>query len=120
MQWSNSLKRDVLNFMAPYEAYAITHSILGTGVIAVMDDVDGPSFTYDIDYVNNKYKLKQPIMIPITAGRTINNIKIYSFISGFIQSKLLYEIILEGDEIKEFPNGGALVIENLEINLIFE
>lgn len=119
MEWSNSLKRDVLNLMAPHEVISPTQSVLGVGIITLMDDIKGVSFTYDIDYANNKYKLKQPIMIPITEGRTINNIKIYSKEAN-TRGQPFYEIILEGDEIKEFPNGGALVIENLEINLIFE
>lgn len=117
MEWSNSLKNNVFKLMRTYTTTDIgglpSMNFNRFSIIAY----EGQSNIFGEfipDEINYKYELEQPIMIPIPAGTAVNSLKLK------YGNNLFYEIILEGDEIKEFPNGGALVIENLEINLIFE
>ena len=118
MQWSNSLKSDITKMGVNWEG--TTSTSYTTGLVFFVngdENSDMRVLIYLEPLEDGSYRLEteSSYMIPIKSGTTVNYLEATN-----TPGDLYYRINLEGDEIKEFPNGGALVIENIRINFNFE
>ena len=118
MEWSNSLKSDITKMGVDWGGNISKPSVRGFVFFVNGDESsDMSALIYLHPKTDGTYTLETEAsyIIPIKSGTTVNYLE-----ATKTNGDLYYRINLEGDEIKEFPNGGALVIEKIRINFNFE
>ena len=120
MNWGNRAIERALSLAFPTNVVNGDEKI-GEGYIMINQTgvtAEKIKINFTLDIPNKVIYLSTPVMLPVKPNTTVNFLNIEEFRTPtFIE---IYRVFLEGDEIKEFPNGGALIVESLRINFNFE
>lgn len=122
MNWGNRAIERALSLAFPTNVVNGDNKI-GEGYITINQtgvSAEKIKINFTLDIPNKVIYLSTPVMLPVKPNTTVNFLNIEEFRTsnaGYIE---IYRVFLEGDEIKEFPNGGALIVESLRINFNFE